>query len=271
MDSLLSTTRVAGLVTGLALFSATSAHALTEFDQNVTGDVIFGSGNANGGFTTHRQNGVELGLRAKLRFDASNNPANIFNSNGDGTYTFDAGLPPTGFAFAPGSTSTAKWNFEWSINSNYDGSVSGRNLDDLTYIFSIDFDPTPGTNVLAADPINLTAPLFADYAIGTNATSNGAGISAANRTQYESLIANNNLAQASVNMEFIDNMYFPFNGNAQGTYTFTLTAFDGARIPANQLASTSIDVNVVPTPTAALGGVVLLGGLVTRRRRRAIA
>lgn len=38
------------------------------FDQDVTPDAIFGSGNANGGFAVAREDGIELGLRSKLRF-----------------------------------------------------------------------------------------------------------------------------------------------------------------------------------------------------------
>lgn len=34
------------------------------FDANVTGDVIFGDGNANGGFSVNQDNGLEIGLRA---------------------------------------------------------------------------------------------------------------------------------------------------------------------------------------------------------------
>lgn len=114
-----------------ASLQASPAKAVIAFDQDVTNNVIFGSGNANGSWTTDRANGVEVGLRAKVRFNAANAPENTFNSNGAGTYEFQAGLPPTGFGFAPGSTSTATWNFEWSINSNYDG-TSSYNLDDLS-------------------------------------------------------------------------------------------------------------------------------------------
>ncbi len=63
--------------------------------QDVTPDVFFGSGNDNGFFTVDLQDGVdyriELGLRGKLRFNPSNQPQNIFNSNGDGSYDFVAG------------------------------------------------------------------------------------------------------------------------------------------------------------------------------------
>ncbi|MEQ8837455.1 MAG: hypothetical protein RID07_11680, partial [Lacipirellulaceae bacterium] len=81
-----------------------SASAVTSFDQNVTPDVIFGSGNANGGFTVDTDNGVELGLRAKLRHNAVGAPENTFNSNGDGTYTFKSGVAPTQ------SFPTAEWS-----------------------------------------------------------------------------------------------------------------------------------------------------------------
>ena len=52
---------------------ASPANALL-FDQSLTSNVIFGSGNANGDFTVDRGNGIEVGLRAKLRFDAAGNP-----------------------------------------------------------------------------------------------------------------------------------------------------------------------------------------------------
>src|SRR3546814_4080660 len=99
----------------LLLAMAGFANTTVWFDQNVTKEVIFGSGNANGSFTVDRQNGIELGLRAKLRFDETNQPQNTFNSNGDGTYSFPAGTPPTGFGFDPNSPTTPVWNFEWSI------------------------------------------------------------------------------------------------------------------------------------------------------------
>ena len=101
-----------GGVTAAAVWSVCSlsaaAYAVVSFDQNVTSNAIFGSGNANGGFTVDRSNGVELGLRCKVRFNASNAPENTFNSNDDGTYSFAAGQPAGGgFGFLPGSPSTA--------------------------------------------------------------------------------------------------------------------------------------------------------------------
>ncbi|MFP4106811.1 MAG: PEP-CTERM sorting domain-containing protein, partial [Phycisphaerae bacterium] len=116
------------------LAMTTAAMAETTFDQDVSPNVIFGSGNANGGFTVDRDNGIELALRGKLRHDATGEPQNRWNSNGDGTYTFRAGVAP-GQSFP-----TAEWSFEWSVNTNYDDSTS-YDLSDLSYLLLIDTDP----------------------------------------------------------------------------------------------------------------------------------
>ena len=246
--------------TGLGLLLLTqSATATVMYDQDVTNDVIFGSGNANGAFTVDRQNGIELGLRAKLHFDESNSPQNIFNSNGDGTYQFDNIAPPTGYGFAPNSPSTAIWNFEWSINSNFDG--SGGVLNSLSYLLEIDFDPGAGTNFLAFDPINLPS---ADHALGDNSTGNGAGIS--DEPNYVANIASLNLAQNSWNMEFFDGGPYTFNALDEGIYDFKLTAFGSQD---EVLASTSIQVinAAVPEPQTWLIMLLSLAGLAWIRRR----
>lgn len=105
------------LAVGFAIWSYGSDSVQDQllFDQNVIPDVIFGSGNANGAFTVNRNNDVELGIRAKVRFPV---PSNTFNSDGDGTYTHQAG----------DFGGLAPWNFEWSVNSDYDGST-GNSLD----------------------------------------------------------------------------------------------------------------------------------------------
>lgn len=247
----------------LLLVAAGTANATVFFDQNVTNEVIFGSGNDNGSFTVDRQNGIELGLRAKLRFDESNQPQNIFNSNGDGNYSFPAGTPPTGFGFAPDSPTTPVWNFEWSINSNTDG--TGGSLSSFLYSIQIDFDPGAGTNFLSFDPINDDPS--PDHAIGDNSTPNGDGSEASDATEYAALIAANNLAQNSWNMEFFNDGPFDiFDPEVPGIYTIALTAFD---LQGLALASVSIDVLVTSVPEPSTLALLLLGlaGLLGFARR----
>ena len=225
----------------------------------VTPDVIFGSGNANGSFTVVQQDGIELGLRGKLRYNTSGLPENTFNYDGGNTYTFDPadGNPPAG---------RAMWNFDWSINSNFDGS-SGRNLDDLLYLLTIDFDPGPGAVGFSFDPINL--PL-ADHAIGTNATGNGGGTVAANGVQYASLIASNNVAQNSGNLGFFLAFAPPgFDPQSEGIFTIGLRAFDSH---GSIFLENSINVIVgtasVPLPATLLLFAAALGALAITSRRR---
>lgn len=260
-----------GLSLGAGLLSlaiAGAAQAAPLFDQDVTTDAIFGSGNANGGFTVIREQGVELGLRAKLRFDENDAAQNTFNSNSDGTYSFSAGTPTNGFSFAP-AASTPVWSFEWSINSDYLG-TSGNSLNDLAYTISIDFDPSAATNFYDFDPIN--QPL-ADHSIGTNATGNGQGTEAGDAAEYQALIANNNLAQNSWNLVFFDDhpLFSLFDPNVPGIYTIQLSVV----LDDELLEAVSIDVIVTAVPEPATLALMLLGlsgvGLLAWRRRTTTA
>ena len=243
------------------LVAASSANA-DLFDQNVTPDVIFGAGNANGSWTVDRTAGVELGLRAKLRHNSVGAPENTFNSNGDGTYTFFAGVAPTQ------SSPTAVWSFEWSINSNFDG-TSGLFLDDMTYEFSMTstngntFNPLIGNPFDVVNGVNPGAgSVFWDHAIGTNATGNGGGVNATSAGDYANLIAQNNVAQNSWKIHwFADDSFDP---TLAGDYDFTLSAYNGG----NLVNSVQMTVQVVPEP-ATIGLFGLAGlALVVRRRRR---
>lgn len=268
-----------------ALGMASSASANIEFDENVTGNVIYGTGNTNGFFTTDRANGVELGLRGKLRHNGSGAPENTFNSNGDGTYSFGAGVAPT--QLFP----TAEWSFDWSINSNYDGGA-GVNLNGLRYELGLDSDASQGTFFNTFDPINdynLANPGgYWDHAFGNNLTAQGAGVEATNgfpitlgmtadqiaaahdgRTAaYGPLVAGNNLAQNSWKAHW----YIPgFNPTLDGTYDIYLRAFD---LDDNLMASTSIQIivgqggAVVPVPAAAPLGLLGMGLVAFVRRRK---
>ena len=247
------------------LIHASSASAIL-FDQNVTPDVIFGSGNANGAFTVDQNNGIELGLRGKLRHNASGAPENTFNSNGDGTYSFMTGVAPTQ------SFPTAVWSFEWSINSNFDSSSSNNlNLDDLMYRLGYDSDPTQGTSFTEFDPINAVNPssgaVFWDHAIGNNSTSNGAGVVATDASAYATLIEGNNVAQNSWKAHWFLSSFDP---TVDGTYDFYLAAFDSSGL---ELARTEMQIIAgaggvaVPEPTTLLLLSVGIFGMGFARKR----
>lgn len=267
-----SSLKYAAVYSGLLVLTATGAQA-----ANVTGDVIFGSGNANGSWTIGTDSDgttpatIELGLRGKVRFNDSNLPENTFNYDGVDTYTFEAGLPPSGFGFAAGSSGTAKWNFEWSINSDIanDGTNLTRALNDLTYELRIDGDPSAAVNFLTFDPINVP---YADHALGNSSTGNGAGTvidrNAVDRdAQYAAAIDSNSLAQNSWNYEFFNDagsaLEF-FNALDVGSYRIELEAFSNGI----SVASTAINIQTVPIPGAAPLMLSALAGFAWLRRRR---
>jgi hypothetical protein len=224
LNTFLHTSSLIGAVLGLCWGSTT--WAAVEFDQDVTPEVIFGSGNDNGSFTTDRRNGIEIGLRGKVRFPA---PENTFHSNGDGTYSFDAdNACPAGYGFARCNT-TPIWSFEWSVNTDIDGG-SGRRLQDLHYEIGLDGDPGPGTDFLTFDPITptLLTPAW-DHAIGSSGTPNGGGQSTDDEATYEMLIGLNTVAQNSWNYEFYNNLgtsLASFDPEQTGNYVIYLLARD---------------------------------------------
>jgi hypothetical protein len=253
-------------ICSLTLISQPATAALV-FDANVTPNVIFGSGNANGSFTVDQNNGVELGLRGKLRYNAVGVPENTFNSNGDGTYSFAAGVAPTQ------TSPTAVWSFEWSINSDYLGTAN-RNLDDITYLLGYDSDPGAGTSWSGFDPVNDPNPgagdqVFWDHALGDNSTANGAGSSATSEANYATLIGANNVAQNSWKPHWFLSGFDP---TVDGQYDFFLTALDGT---GAELARTDMSIivgagaSVVPVPAAVwLFGTALIGLVGFGKRRK---
>lgn len=246
----------------VAALGATNAFAVL-YDQDVTNEVIMGTGVTNGSWTVDQANGVELGLRGKLRHGAGGAPENTFNSNGDGTYSFDAGV-------APGqSAPTGVWSFEWAINSDYLGSV-GRSLSALTYVLGIDLDPSQGTSFITFDPINSLKPGAGDghwdHSMGDNSTAQSAGVEATNIADYTTNINSLNIAQQSWKAHWFITGFDP---TADGTYNFYLSASDST----GELARTEIQVIVgaggAPVPdsgtSAALLGAGILGLLGLRR------
>lgn len=215
------------------LLAALPAAAVVQYDQDVTPDVIFGDGNDNGHFTVSTNAGpegdtIELGLRAKVRFNENGLPENTFNEFFPGEYYFSAGV-------GTGQTGiTPTWAFEWTVNTDATG-MDRYKVGNFTYELGLDFDPGPGTNYVVFDPITVD---HADHAMGTNLTANGDGVVAADATEYLSFLSLYNVAQQSWRYSWFD-----FNGtfdpNEVGIYDIYLKAFAAG----TEIAHTHIQVH----------------------------
>ncbi len=229
------------------MLGTSSAMAVIAFDADVTSNAIFGTGNGNGYWTTDTANNVEVGLRAKVRW------AGIYNSNADGTYNHETGIS---------SGSAGKWNYEFSINVNQDGSSSLK-LSDYHVALSIDIDPSEGVSWVTFDPTTA----WGDNSYGDNSTAQSAGVEPGVFTNAQ-LLDTWSLVQNSQNLGWA-----PFNldPNLDATYDFKLSAIQVTGAPG---AETSMRVIVgkggrpVPdsTATASLLGLALASVLICRRR-----
>jgi hypothetical protein len=213
----------------------------------ITPDVIFGSGNDNGSFTvtTFDSGGIiELGLRAKLRYNDAGNPENTFNWDGVNTYTFapTAGTPANRSVF----------NYEWSINTQDRGASIESLIGSGAYArIEYDIDPSALTSFVSYNPFDF------DAYYGTNATGNGGGTYDNTGTP----VSGATVAQNSVNYGFL-----PGAPLGQGIYDVRLTAFNSSD---QQLGSTAIRINSVPEPSIlALMGLGLAGLSFARYRKQ---
>jgi hypothetical protein len=214
---------------GFGLGGANLALAVTEFDQNVTPRVIFATGgNVNGAFTTDRRNGIELGLRAKT-------PPGVINSNGDGTYSFT--LAETG------TSPPRHWVFDWTVNTDVvDDGLTGKKLDDYTYIMGLDVDPGLGVDFLQLDPITqVAAPPFFDHSIGDNSTPHALGVVATDAATYTTLVGTKNVAQNSYRYSIFaaSPPMDTYNPDIHGVYDVYLLAINSS---GNVVASVEIRV-----------------------------
>ncbi len=257
------------------------ASALTSFDTNVTPNVqlLFGTGNANTDFKVETVANVEIGLRGKLRYNASGVPAGVYNSNGAGLYEFD---PSDGVAPADRSL----FNFEWSVNVNQDGTSVERFLSDFTYLLEIDFDPSAavgtmeGVNLVSFDPISIGPGSPWDHGLGDNSTASptvskervaadAAGGTGLLPQNYADAIDIYSVAQNSWNLGFFEPS--GFDPQTEGLYTITLSVLSGG----STVASNSIDIRYgdVPQPVPVPAALPLMAaglaalGLAARRRR----
>jgi hypothetical protein len=226
------------IAAGTITVAGAAAQASTVYDANVSSPGwINGSGNPNGGFTVVQDNGIELGLRAKYR----QNP-NVIHSL-DNNYSVVPGAQTNTTSGGNGAAPTrAAWNYEFSINLNPTNATSGYlTLNDITAALTI--SDTHGHSA-TVNPLTY-------WADNTGFGPSGKTTPAVAATDW--------LAQNSQNPAFGD---FPlaafYNMNAPDTYTFKLDV-SGPR--GDVLASDTINVTVVPVPSAAWGGLAMLGGL----------
>lgn len=210
-----------------AVALAPSAYALT---GDVTPDVIFGSGNANGSFTIATVGDLELGLRAKLRYNTGGQPENTFNWDQNKTYTFDV-------ADGNSASNRSIWNFEWSINSDIDDGADS--LDFYDFVLSISGPGITGT--ISYDPLSA---LSTGYYLGNNSSPNGGTPFTSAASHNEAALANFNVAQNSVNVGFLPVV----NPKSTGLFTVMLGAYD--KSTGDEVALSTIHVNVVPGPAA---------------------
>lgn len=221
----------------LAAFGSATMAGVT-YDANLATPPGWYNGtspNPNGGFTVDTEsNGIEVGLRAKLR----QNP-NVINSSTN-VYQVPAGSEP-------GVPARAAWNYEFSINLGLSGYTLAEIQDSTLTIQDITTNGTPET-------VNLLS-----YWSDNSTYSNVNGVVG---------------AQNSENPTFGDfPLHATYNEFAPDTYRFTLQVKNDNNNDA-VLATDSIDVTVAPLPSSLWAGIALMGGLgmviaVKRVRRQA--
>lgn len=255
----------------LALAAAgTQAGAAIVHSSDIVGNAIFGTGNSDGGWTINQTGNMELALRAKVRYDAAGDPQNIFNANGDGTFSHAVGNP--GGALS----GRARWNFEWSVNTDASG-TGGAKLSAYNFVLGVDSDAGVGTSwhsySLVGAPPTVGAPY--SHSFGNNSTLEGEGAEAATPAEFATLLSSSSLMQNSSNMEFVDDGVLfgsNFDPNADGNYSFFLEARDltGALIGRTEITvivGAGATASVSAPASLALAGLGLLALGATRRRK----
>lgn len=252
--------KIAIVLMGIACLIPQHGQAAIAYDQNVTPDVIFGSGNDNGSFTVDTNGNIEVGLRAKVRYPS---PSNTFNSLGNGEYVHEIGGPANGHA---------NWNFEWSVNTDVN-STGAAVIADYAYKLQLDIDPSTGVTFVDFPDVIIVD--WADHSFGLNTTPNGGGSEAptGDTSAYGNLTTNNNVVQQSWNYGFFDSAPFPLEGlwssGVGGFYDIRLDVLDKNNL-STSFAHSQIRVIVTPEPsTYAMLGMGLAIVAFAHRKKKA--
>lgn len=227
---------------------------------------IYGSGNGDTGWTTSSGDGVEIGLRAHVRYNSSDQPENTYNWDSNQTYNMAVGSP----SFDP---TRATWSFDFSGNTVNTASTSY--IGDLTWEMGLDGDASEGTNFYTFDPFHVT---YADHAFGDDTTANGGGTVAVDATEYASLLGSSTVGQNSWQYNFFGSALGGFDPSVDGTYNIYLAAYnaDGSlatRTNIRVVVGQGGDPIAVPLPAAFPAGIGMLGllGFIKRRRAKKLA
>jgi hypothetical protein len=245
---------VTAIVGCVAAISAGVAGAVPSYGNIVAPGVYFGSGNVNGNFTIDTSNNIEVALRAKERDGAQ---ATINGSSG----VYQANPGTCGGGIGCGGATKARWNYEFSINTQAGGGA--LTLQNVFAQMAVDTDPGVGVNYTVLNvftnwPDN-------DYWSGSERS----GLTGPPAPGEYGV-------QQSVNPLFGNSGFMPgFNPFADGLYDLQLSVFSNvAGAPGALLAQTHTAVRVgagpaaVPEPsTLWLLGLTMLGLGVAARRK----
>lgn len=232
------------------------------FNANIT--AIFGSGNSDefwtassGSYSLHKSDYlrheskhlvVEVGLRAKKRFNTPQNPTSAATGGIYGPFGVDGSQGC--ICRFDANISAGCWNFDWTINSDRDANtIPGSPLGKLAYELCVDNSPN-GVNLYCFDPVN-SFDTWQDHSFGNyNTVQDFPSNLATSLPQYVAYLKKaKNIAQNSYNPSFPTPWGLEFPATLEGCYTVSLTAF--ARVDHSwcrkgmaAIARTSIEVCV---------------------------
>ncbi|RCS45427.1 PEP-CTERM sorting domain-containing protein [Bremerella cremea] len=260
----------------LGLFILGSMANISQADiiasDQLTSNVFFGSGNSNANFTVSQDNGVEIGMRAKVRYPV---PSNDDQSAMLG-YDVDKGVYY--FANTDNGSGRASWNLDWSVNSDFAG-TTGNVLSDFAYNLTFLFDPQTGSTPSPSN-INPVSNYYNDNSYGNNTTTSANDVQPGPLfmgfipTPEYAVVLNNtyNVTQNSTNVGF-SGVFPGLDVTAAGVYTIIFSVTDCSGLVASNQIQVYSGVEppaAAPEPTSiailGMGALGLAGGGLARRR-----